>query len=150
MRKLIHVCDSINTEVFGVLGNVLILRDEISIQPPTRTSVSYEYLAALIADYIVSQMTDGMAIDGLSAALQKLPDLQEGMDINSMWGSHSSFRQLGEGGELKLFGLCGVQLVHGWLADPSSSEYEGLIRVGDYDALVESSFLRYVALALTF
>lgn len=59
---------------------------------------------------------DDTAIEGLSAALSKLPDLQEGMDINSVWSSHTSFEQLGEGGELKLFQLCGVQLVHGWLA----------------------------------
>ncbi|KAG8864771.1 hypothetical protein FRB96_003357 [Tulasnella sp. 330] len=76
------------------------------------------------------------AIEGLSAALSKLPDLQEGMDINSVWSSHTSFKQLGEGGELKLFQLCGVELVHGWLADPASAEYEALMKVGDYDAAV--------------
>ncbi|KAG9051526.1 hypothetical protein FS837_004036 [Tulasnella sp. UAMH 9824] len=115
------------------LCNVLILRGDMTILPSDRKSVSYEYLAQLIADYLVSRTSDDAAIEGLSAALSKLPDLQEGMDINSVWTSSSSFKQLGEGGELKLFHLCGVELVHGWLADPSSQEYEALIKVEDYD-----------------
>ena len=75
--------------------------------------------ASLIADFLVSRIPEsdsGDAFEGLSAALAKLPDLQEGMNINSVWSDHSSFRQLGEGGELKVFELCGVELVHGWLA----------------------------------
>ncbi|KIO34702.1 hypothetical protein M407DRAFT_240519 [Tulasnella calospora MUT 4182] len=115
------------------LCNVLILRGDTTILPSDRKSVSYEYLAQLIADYLVSRTSDDAAIEGLSAALSKLPELQEGMDINSVWTSSSSFKQLGEGGELKLFHLCGVELVHGWLADPSSQEYEALIKVEDYD-----------------
>lgn len=115
------------------LCNVLILRDDMAILPSDRKSVSYEYLAQLIADYLVSRTSDDAAIEGLSAALSKLPELQEGMNINSVWTSSSSFKQLGEGGELKLFHLCGVELVHGWLADPSSPEYEALIKVEDYD-----------------
>ncbi|KAG8988501.1 hypothetical protein FRB93_004083 [Tulasnella sp. JGI-2019a] len=118
-------------------GNVLILRNDVSIFPKNRRSVSYEYLASLIADYLVSRMSeDDSALEGLSAALSKLPDLQEGMDINSVWSNHTAFKQLGEGGELKLFQLCGVELVHGWLADPASEEYEALMKVGDYDAAV--------------
>ncbi|KAG8903521.1 hypothetical protein FRB99_003177 [Tulasnella sp. 403] len=117
-------------------GNVLILRNDINIFPKNRKSVSYEYLASLIADFLVSRMPDDTAIDGLSAALSKLPDLQEGMHINSVWTSHSSFKQLGEGGELKLFELCGVDLVHGWLADPNSLEYNSLIKAEDYDGAV--------------
>ncbi|KAG8982966.1 hypothetical protein FRB90_006434 [Tulasnella sp. 427] len=118
------------------LCNVLILRGDMAILPTDRKSVSYEYLAQLIADYLVSRTTDDSAIEGLSAALSKLPELQEGMDINSVWTSSSSFKQLGEGGELKLFHLCSVDLVHGWLADPSSQEYEALIKVEDYDGAV--------------
>lgn len=112
--------------------------------------------ASLLADYLVSRMAEDDAIDGLSAALSKLPDLQEGMDINSVWSSQTSFKQLGEGGELKLFRLCGVELVHGWLAgesshykwpplptlivvyaEPESPEYAALMNVGDYDACVD-------------
>lgn len=81
------------------------------------------YTAQLIADYLVSRTSDDAAIEGLSAALSKLPELQEGMDINSVWTSSSSFKQLGEGGELKLFHLCGVELVHGWLAGTTSSRF---------------------------
>ncbi|KAG8954321.1 hypothetical protein FRC03_011504 [Tulasnella sp. 419] len=115
------------------LCNVLILRGDIEIRPLNRTSVSYEYLASLVADYLVTKMT-GNEMEGLSAALSKLPSMQEGMDINSVWSNHTSFKQLGEGGELKVFELCGISLVHGWLADPDSSEYEALLRAEDYDA----------------
>ena len=55
------------------------------------------------------------------------------MDLNPLFTGISSFRPAGLGGELKLFELCNVALVHGWLADPSTPEYPVLARAEDYD-----------------
>ena len=55
------------------------------------------------------------------------------MDLNPLFTGIDSFRPAGEGGELKLFEHAGIQLVHGWLVDPSTPEYNILSRAGDYD-----------------
>jgi hypothetical protein len=73
-------------------------------------------VASLIANYLLTGLSDNDSMEGLTAALSKLPELQDGMNINSVWTSPTAFKQLGEGGELKVFKLCGVELVHGWLA----------------------------------
>ncbi|EJD49038.1 DUF544-domain-containing protein [Auricularia subglabra TFB-10046 SS5] len=114
------------------LCNILILRGRIEIQPPERTSVSYEYLSALLADALVTEQTD----PALSAALSTLPNTQRGMDLNPQFTAVDAFRPAGDGGELKLFELAGVQLYHGWLVDPDGQEYEVISRVQDYDNAV--------------
>lgn len=55
------------------------------------------------------------------------------MDLNPQFTAVSSFRPAGDGGELKLFELAGINLVHGWLVDPNSPEYDVLARAEDYD-----------------
>jgi ubiquitin carboxyl-terminal hydrolase MINDY-1/2 len=58
------------------------------------------------------------------------------MDLNPQFTAVSSFRPAGDGGELKLFDLTGIRLVHGWLVDPDSSEFDVISRVEDYDTSV--------------
>ena len=62
--------------------------------------------------------------------------MTEGMDLNPLFTGVTAFRPAGEGGELKLFEHAGIRLVHGWLPDPNSPEYNVLARVGDYDNAV--------------
>jgi hypothetical protein len=50
----------------------------------------------------------------------------------------SSFRPAGLGGELKLFELAGIRLVHGWLVDPDSQEHAVLAKTEDYDTSVNA------------
>ncbi|KZV97434.1 DUF544-domain-containing protein [Exidia glandulosa HHB12029] len=123
------------------LCNILILRGKIEIQPADRRSVSYEYLSALLADSLVTEQTD----PALSAALSTLPNTQRGMDLNPLFTSIDAFRPAGDGGELKLFELAGVQLFHGWLVDPSSQEFDVVSRISDYDsavnAIVEADYI---------
>ncbi|KAF8313508.1 uncharacterized protein EI90DRAFT_3136671 [Cantharellus anzutake] len=114
------------------LVNILILRRSITILPAERTYVSYEYLASLVADYLVNSHHSLSEVD-LNAALAVLPLIQEGMDLNPRFTGISSFSDSSGKGELKLFQLCGVTLVHGWLADPFSSEYSVISKAGDYD-----------------
>ena len=58
------------------------------------------------------------------------------MDLNPQFTAVSSFRPAGDGGELKLFELTGIDLVHGWLADPDSPEFDVISKVEDYDTAV--------------
>lgn len=48
------------------------------------------------------------------------------------------FRPAGAGGELKLFELAGIKLVHGWLVDPDSQEYKALSQTEDYDTSLDA------------
>lgn len=57
----------------------------------------------------------------------------EGMDLNPLFTDATSFRPAGDGGALKLFEQADIQLVHGWLVDPDSSEYRVLATTEDYD-----------------
>ena len=50
-------------------GNILILRDRIQIQPWERTTVSYEYLSRLVAEYLLKASPE---VD-ISAALSVMP-----------------------------------------------------------------------------
>ncbi|KAJ2968614.1 hypothetical protein NUW54_g13165 [Trametes sanguinea] len=102
------------------------------IQPYERTTVSYEYLSRLVAEYLLTACPD---VD-ISAALSVMPATRKGMDLNPLFTGSSLFRPAGAGGELQLFEQAGIKLVHGWLVDPSSPEYEVLSRTQDYDSSV--------------
>ncbi|KAJ7266567.1 hypothetical protein C8J57DRAFT_1132345 [Mycena rebaudengoi] len=118
---------------FIAICNILILRGDIKILPPDRVSVSYEFLAQLLADYLLARVPD---VD-ISAALSIMPLTQKGMDLNPLFTGATSFRPAGDGGALKLFEQAGIQLVHGWLVDPDSAEAEAILSVAqDYDTAV--------------
>ncbi|XP_006458915.1 hypothetical protein AGABI2DRAFT_191036, partial [Agaricus bisporus var. bisporus H97] len=118
--------------------NILILRGDIEILPPSRQTVSYEFLSQLVAEYLLTSAHD---ID-VSAALTTLPYTQKGIDLNPVFTDAVSFRPSGSNpgdgvGELDLFRKAGIELVHGWLVDPESEESEVVSRYGDYDRAVE-------------
>ncbi|CAE6414425.1 unnamed protein product [Rhizoctonia solani] len=117
------------------LCNILILRGDIVIQPPGRKSVSYEYLAGLIADHIIASPLLDPASDNLTKALSTLPHTQRGMDLNPVFTDLSAFSTspASTTHAPTLFDLSRVRLVHGWLADPQSPAYAALEKVRDYD-----------------
>ncbi|KDR66426.1 hypothetical protein GALMADRAFT_259177 [Galerina marginata CBS 339.88] len=119
---------------FIAICNILILRGNIEIQPPTRQNVSYEFLSQLVAEYLLTTSPD---VD-ISAALSIMPHTQKGMDLNPTFTAATSFRPSGStaGGELKLFEQVNIPLLHGWLVDPDSVEAPVLQRVQDYDTAV--------------
>ncbi|KAI0667950.1 hypothetical protein C8Q78DRAFT_1071657 [Trametes maxima] len=117
---------------FIAICNILILRELIRILPYERTSVSYDYLSRLVAEYLLSACPD---VD-ISAALSVMPATRKGMDLNPLFTGSTLFRPAGSGGELKLFEQAGIKLVHGWLVDPSSAEHGVLSRTEDYDSSV--------------
>ncbi len=64
--------------IFGIqlnqtpIGNILILRGNITIEPPGRQTVSYEHLCQLVAEYLLLNCPD---VD-ISAALSIMPYTQ--------------------------------------------------------------------------
>ncbi|CCM06605.1 uncharacterized protein FIBRA_08884 [Fibroporia radiculosa] len=126
---------------FIAICNILILRGHIEIQPPERTTVSYDFLSQLVGEYLLTSSPD----DDTSAALSVMPVTRKGMDLNPLFTGLMSFRPGGSGGELKLFEQAGIQLVHGWLADPDTHEFQVLAKTEDYDTsvnlIVEADFL---------
>ncbi|KZV77294.1 hypothetical protein PENSPDRAFT_621683 [Peniophora sp. CONT] len=114
-------------------GNILILRGHLPIEPPGRTSVSYNYLSTHLAEHLLSSAPD---VD-IGAALSVMPLTIKGMDLNPVFTSPVAFQPASTGGELALFAQAGISLVHGWLADPSSPEYSALSRARDYDSATD-------------
>ncbi|KIM36382.1 hypothetical protein M413DRAFT_449253 [Hebeloma cylindrosporum] len=136
-RKLRIITQNFNGPCsFIAICNILILRGNIDIQPPTRRTVSYEFLSQLVAEYLLTSSPD---VD-VSAALSIMPYTQKGMDLNPVFTDatafHPSTTLTGAGGELKLFEQVGISLLHGWLVDPDSPEAPVLRRVQDYDTAV--------------
>ncbi|KAG0194215.1 hypothetical protein DFQ28_000934 [Apophysomyces sp. BC1034] len=72
----------------------------------------------------------------LDAALSIIPNLQTGLDVNIRFSSINGFEPTAE---LALFDLFGVDLVHGWIADPQDNEtYQVVVKqCGSYNAVVE-------------
>ncbi|KAI0290353.1 hypothetical protein BC826DRAFT_913221 [Russula brevipes] len=117
---------------FIAICNILILREQIEILPPNRTSVSYEFLAQLVGEHI---LLTAPGVD-VSAALSMMPLTTKGMDLNPVFTSPTAFRPATTGGELALFASAGITLAHGWIVDPESPEYGAVSRVKDYDSAV--------------
>ena len=140
------------------LCNVLLLRGELIITPADRPAVSYSYLSSLLGEYLLTRPeTESAGVD-LTAALSILPRTQYGLDVNVRFDSVDSFTPSLTGndanvvahgtkegsaatpatGELALFRLCNVKLVHGWLPDPADPEtYTAVIKCGDYDKALD-------------
>ncbi|CBQ71529.1 conserved hypothetical protein [Sporisorium reilianum SRZ2] len=121
------------------LCNILLLRGEIQITPPDRPVVSYSYLSQLLAEHLLTKVSnEGFGGEALEAALSTLPRTQYGLDVDVGFDSITSFAATpgNDGGvdELALFRLCGVQLVHGWLPDPADAEtYQAVQAAGSYN-----------------
>ncbi|KAF8442054.1 hypothetical protein L210DRAFT_976831 [Boletus edulis BED1] len=117
---------------FIAICNILILRGQIQILPPDRTTVSYEFLSQLVGEYLLTNCPD---ID-ISAALSIMPSTTKGLDLNPQFTSITAFSPASDVGELDLFAQAGIQLVHGWVVDPESPEAEVMAHIRDYDTAV--------------
>ncbi|BGO98022.1 Ubiquitin carboxyl-terminal hydrolase MIY1 [Rhodotorula toruloides] len=134
------------------LCNILILRNDLHIAPG-RTSVTYSHLSNLLADYFLRVTSSPSANPSspstelsLTAALSILPQTRYGLNLNPRFdridGFSTSTSSSASGkGELALFALAGIPLLHGWLADPSDPEtYDVLVGsegCKDYDTAME-------------
>jgi hypothetical protein len=130
-------------------GNVLILRNDLHI-PSGREFVTYSYLSNLLADYFLSlpATTNAPPTMSLSSVLSILPQTRYGLHLNPRFdridgfssASSSATEETEPAGELALFALARISLLHGWLADPSygSETHEVLLECGDYDKAMEA------------
>ncbi|GAA5834794.1 hypothetical protein JCM9279_007108 [Rhodotorula babjevae] len=136
--------------------NVLILRGDLDIAPG-RTSVTYSYLSNLLADYFLratsSPSSSTASSSGhelsLEAALSILPQTRYGLNLNPRFDRIDGFAappptsssSSTSSGELALFALARIPLLHGWLADPADPEaYDALVGAAgcqDYDTALE-------------
>lgn len=122
------------------LCNILLLRGELQITPPDRPVVSYTYLSQLLAEHLLTKGAEG---EEFEAALSILPRTQYGLDVDVGFDSIRSFAAApgnnGGAGELALFRLCGVELVHGWLPDPADGEtFEAVKAAGSYNRATDT------------
>ncbi|GAA5910122.1 hypothetical protein JCM5296_001964 [Sporobolomyces johnsonii] len=134
------------------LCNILILRNSIHIAPG-RDSVTYSFLSNLLADYFLRITTTTPSSEvpltptsatttqlSLEAALSILPSTQSGLNLNPQFSRIDGFVSTPSSGagELALFSLAQIPLLHGWLADPGDQEtYEALREAGNYDRALE-------------
>ncbi|GAA5948773.1 hypothetical protein JCM21900_005292 [Sporobolomyces salmonicolor] len=134
------------------LCNILILRNDIHIAPG-RDRVTYSFLSNLLADYFLRVTTTTPSSEAppsptsptttqlsLEAALSILPSTQSGLNLNPQFSRINGFVSTPSSGagELALFSLAQIPLLHGWLADPADQEtYEALREAGDYDRALE-------------
>ncbi|CEQ42194.1 SPOSA6832_03975 [Sporobolomyces salmonicolor] len=134
------------------LCNILILRNDIHIAPG-RDRVTYSFLSNLLADYFLRVTTTTPSSEAppsptsptttqlsLEAALSILPSTQSGLNLNPQFSRINGFVSTPSSGagELALFSLAKIPLLHGWLADPADQEtYEALREAGDYDRALE-------------
>jgi len=120
------------------LANCLLLRGSIHISSKT-TSITYDQLSLLIADFLVTRPNDNSVLT-LESALSILPTMTQGLDVDVAFDGISKFKGISarDSGELSVFNFAGVDLVHGWLADEGmQDEYEALQRAGSYEGAQE-------------
>jgi hypothetical protein len=103
-------------------------------------------MSQLVADYLIAtcpdvDITSALSIMPLTQSESSFPlslerlvirPLAEGMDLNPVFTSATSFRAIGD--ELNLFKQARIQLVHGWLVDPESPEAAIINKAPDYDS----------------
>ncbi|TNY20148.1 hypothetical protein DMC30DRAFT_332814, partial [Rhodotorula diobovata] len=128
------------------LCNILILRGDLHIAPG-RTSVTYSYLSNALADYFLRATTSATAQSSgqelsLEAALSILPQTRYGLNLNPRFDRIDGFASSSPSkGELALFALARIPLLHGWLADPADPEtcaaLVGADGCQDYDTALE-------------
>ncbi|KAI8368407.1 FAM63A-like protein [Choanephora cucurbitarum] len=134
--------------------NVLFLRGDLSIQPPDREVVTFEYLVERLGDYLLNQApseerpkaplerqtTSEFVLTyrhNLDSAFSMLPHLQRGLDVNVQFDGIRGFEPTAE---LAMFDLFHADLVHGWVADPQDRDtYQALVHRGmSYNQAVEA------------
>lgn len=112
------------------------MRGQLQIKPQTRSSVDYDYISSIIAEYLLNKAIPPDTPYSLSDALSVLPHTRYGLDLNPHFHSPyalspSSTRHAGA---IALFALCDVPVVHGWVYDRQSLNSDVILQDGqNYD-----------------
>ncbi len=126
------------------LCNVLILRNDMTLPSNivNRGEVKFDELVSLLADLAVARSQEGafrnsdgeiLPTPQLDELLSLMPSLQHGLDVNPKFTAGVTGYEYTD--KLVPFDLFGVELVHGWLCDPSEPEY-GIVKDKTYNELV--------------
>jgi len=121
------------------ISNVLALRGDITINPSgdadTSRSIDIEVINVLLSELLSKRYADAPeeTKKKMEKAIEQLPNLQKGMDVNFGFEQPDSFEKSDQS---QLFDLLGVRLVHGWLVDPVDTETHAVIGSNTYNDLM--------------
>ncbi|KAF9200870.1 hypothetical protein BGZ49_008909 [Haplosporangium sp. Z 27] len=127
---------------------------KVAIRPYDRPDISYDHLLELLANYLLHEdipedTTSSSSTSQhnsktksrleIESALRLLPHLEHGLDVNVFFKSIRGFEPTRE---LGLFHTFGVELVHGWIVNPTSdgpmfSLVDGPAGITSYNKAVE-------------
>lgn len=118
------------------LANCLALRGDLSLAQQARSNqLPQSALVNAVADAITSfGARSADAQQNLNDALNCLPNLLHGLDLNVRFNSVDAFEFTGE---LSVFDLVHVPLLHGWVVDPSDEITATAIGQRSYNQVVE-------------
>eukprot|EP01116_Phalansterium_solitarium_P010624 TRINITY_DN2562_c0_g1_i1.p1 TRINITY_DN2562_c0_g1~~TRINITY_DN2562_c0_g1_i1.p1 ORF type:complete len:691 (+),score=159.36 TRINITY_DN2562_c0_g1_i1:99-2171(+) len=121
------------------IANILLLQGKLKLHDDY-AGISQESLITLIADFMLNECkapSNKMLLEdwqrNVGDAIQDLPKLQKGLDVNIRF---KKINDMEFTRELVIFDILGIDLVHGWLVDPNDEAF-GLISPLSYNQLVE-------------
>ncbi|KAJ4912936.1 hypothetical protein Rs2_07557 [Raphanus sativus] len=121
--------------------NVLLSRNEMSLQHPDRFQVSQERLLSLVADILFDSDADDDDDDEftedqqhkIADAINLLPRFAHGVNVNIRFRRIDDFECTPE---LAVFDLLNIPLYHGWIVDPQDLETAIAIGCKSYNDLM--------------
>eukprot|EP00755_Sulcionema_specki_P021965 Sspe_Gene.75365::Locus_47092_Transcript_1_1_Confidence_1.000_Length_809::g.75365::m.75365 len=118
---------------FISISNILLLQRKIHIHPD-HASVTASELLNLVSNYLVEMYqstTDLNAQYTLDEAIQQMPQLQEGLEVNIKFQGPTAY-------EIRspIFDVFRMRMVHGWVISPDHPAAD-VVRGKSYDSLLE-------------
>ncbi|TIB36186.1 hypothetical protein E3P81_00053 [Wallemia ichthyophaga] len=112
------------------LVNILIMRGNLQLSPASRTSVDYDYISSIIAEFLLRKHIPKDSPYSISDALNVLPHTRYGLDLNPHFHSPYALNpsSVRHKGAIDLFALCDVPLVHGWVCDRQSPNSDVILQ----------------------
>ncbi|CAM9458088.1 unnamed protein product [Chrysoparadoxa australica] len=120
--------------------NVMLLRGRMEIPQDHGSIITNSHLLQMVAELLLSlPLSEDPSLSvqqqhQLQATIELLPRLQTGLDVNIAFSTTSSFEYTGE---MEVFDLLGVTLLHGWLVDPNHDAAASVIGSRTYNQIVE-------------
>ncbi|KAJ3672427.1 hypothetical protein LUZ60_007148 [Juncus effusus] len=121
--------------------NVLLLRNVINLSVD-ESEVNQQRLLSLVAERLIDSNSNIQGKDesyvnnqqqNISDAIDLLPQLAKGLDVNMHFGKINDFEFTRE---CAIFDLLDIALYHGWIVDPQDAETASVIGSKSYNTLV--------------
>lgn len=123
--------------------NVLLFREKVKL-PPMLEQITAHQLMTFLGECIMDSVPEDMQNNedallnleqNIHDAIEILPKLQTGLDVNIRFSGISDFEYTPE---CIIFDLLRIPLFHGWLSDPSMPEVQRVVGNLSYNQLVDS------------